>query len=598
MINTPETGDPRPDPLAYLRHVDGLRAVAVALVVAYHAWPRSVPGGYVGVDVFFVISGYLITRLLLRELGAGTFSYRGFLLRRVRRLWPSFMVVAGAVLALGWLLLGPDALKDLARVAAASTIFASNWYFYATADYFNANLNTNLLLHTWSLAIEEQFYLVYPLALFVVRRSRVGVTAALGAVWAVSLGWATWAAFFGDAEGAFFATQLRVWELASGGLLALGPVARVAAAAMRRVASALRQKPRLARIASGAPAALGLIAIVTAAVVFSSATRVPGPALLLPVLGACLCIAGVDPDARGVPGRTLAARVLEHPAAVYVGLISYALYLWHWPVLTAIKVLVYDPEPLHMALGVVASAALASLTYHFVEQPIRRRVWLTVNWRLLGAAGVAAMTVLLVSAVTLKLDGAPGRIPAAALDALAAGPDPRMGERICTPIGDVARTYGGLPANVAPDVDASDSDGAEFTVCLIGDQSRRRIDFIVWGDSHASAIAGAAASQARAQGRLGLVAVRSACAPMLGVAWAELSPQAARDCAAYNGQVAGLIAAVRPTTTTLVARWNVYAPEPPNMFGGSHAEPLRSMDVDTSSGPLFVSAFEIGRAHV
>ncbi|MEL7130018.1 MAG: acyltransferase, partial [Pseudomonadota bacterium] len=168
----------------YLRHVDGLRGVSVLLVVFYHAWPKSLPGGFIGVDVFFVISGFLITRLLVAEvIDTGRINYGRFLVRRVRRLWPTFALVVIASFLVGYLILGTDAYIALAEAALASLFFVSNWYFASGFDYFNEAQNQNLLLHTWSLAVEEQFYLLYPALIWAFGRRRSALRLAIGAVW-------------------------------------------------------------------------------------------------------------------------------------------------------------------------------------------------------------------------------------------------------------------------------------------------------------------------------------------------------------------------------------------------------------------------------
>jgi peptidoglycan/LPS O-acetylase OafA/YrhL len=267
----------------YRPAIDGLRAVSVLLVAIYHGFPDSLPGGFLGVDVFFVISGFLITQLVLREADAspsGRIDLGAFYLRRVRRLAPAFLTISAGILLAGLVLLDPQRLRDLGAALAASMVLAVNWLFYAGADYFNPDQGQNLLLHAWSLAVEEQFYLVWPLLVIVFAGSPRRLVWALGVLSAVSLAWAVWAGLAGTAGGAFFATHLRVWELGAGALLAVS---------LPRLGGVLTT-PLRRRLAMGA----GLVTILVAAALTGPDAPKPGLAMLAPVLGALACLMAAD----------------------------------------------------------------------------------------------------------------------------------------------------------------------------------------------------------------------------------------------------------------------------------------------------------------
>nr|WP_255429796.1 acyltransferase family protein [Streptomonospora sp. PA3] len=356
--------------------VQGLRAVAVALVLVYHVDHDLLPGGYVGVDVFFVISGFLITSLLLREArGSGRVALGAFYVRRIRRILPA----AGLVLAVTglvslWALPSPR-LAETARELVASAFYVENLFLAQhSVDYLAAESAASPVQHYWSLAVEEQFYLLWPLlfagwAMLPGRLGRLRVIAAgAAAVLAVSLAYSV-VVTATDPQPAYFLPQTRMWELAVGGLLAV--------AALR-----WQVPPVLGWCAGWA----GLAAIAWAAWTYSDQTPFPGAAALVPVLGAAAVIAAGESG-----GRSSAYGLLASPAARFGGDISYALYLWHWPVI--VFALAWsgsqEPGPLLGGLAVVASVLLAWATKLVVEDPVRRYGWLRTG-RSAGVFAVAA----------------------------------------------------------------------------------------------------------------------------------------------------------------------------------------------------------------
>ena len=339
--------------------VEGLRAVAVVAVLLYHAGVPSVGGGYVGVDVFFVISGFLITGLLLRELEkTGTLSLARFYSRRAKRLLPLTVVVLVFVVALSWLLFDPVRMDETSFGVVAAGLYAMNWLLAVeAADYFAAGLQASPVQHFWTLAVEEQFYLVWPALLLAVgwwcsrtgRGLRPTLAVVLGAVAAASLAYSAYLTG-AEAGAAYFSTFTRGWELALGGLLALAP------------ASAL---DRVSRWVAGALAWAGLAAVAFAAYRFGDDTLFPGTAALIPTLGtAAIIAAGSEAPSAASPSRLLALAPVRH-----VGRISYSWYLWHWPPLVFAAELWGKLSPAEGLAVLAVSYVPAVLTHRLVERP-------------------------------------------------------------------------------------------------------------------------------------------------------------------------------------------------------------------------------------
>ncbi|WP_420587368.1 acyltransferase family protein [Ruegeria sp.] len=300
----------------YRPDIDGLRAVAVVPVVLHHAGFAGVPGGFVGVDIFFVISGFLITTILAREIRDGQFSILSFYERRARRILPALFVVLAACLAVGWFLLLPNQYGNLAVSVGATLLFASNiWFWMDAGDYFGHGIEFAPLLHTWSLAVEEQFYLFFPLLLWALSRASMRVwIRVIVLISLVSLALSMYATTAHPVAN-FYLTPTRIWELGIGALLAVG-----AFPALRRPA------------AVEAVALIGAVLIIGSILLISDHTPFPGITAIPPCLGAAFLIWA------GMYGRSMIARFLTLRPVVWIGLISYSLNLWHWPVLVAARV--------------------------------------------------------------------------------------------------------------------------------------------------------------------------------------------------------------------------------------------------------------------
>lgn len=350
-----------PGGASYRAEIDGLRALAVGGVVLHHTGLGIVPGGFTGVDVFFVISGYLITGIIAAEMAAGSFSQWRFLERRIRRIVPAFAAMLWVSLGAAWAILTPEDFRPFAQSLAAASLFASNLLFTRQTGYFDSEEGMQVLLHTWTLGVEEQFYLVFPLVLIACLRWRraamLPVVAGLGlAGFALALWLAqSWP------QGAFYLLPTRLWEFAVGAVCALLP---------RRPA---------ARVL---PALAGLALIAAGYLLIRPETPAPGAMFLLPTTGTALVILFAAPG--NAAGRFLAWRPL-----VWLGLVSFGTYLWHQPLLVFAHYLWFGPLPLPALAALVAgSVGLGALSYVLLEQPVRRRRLLAARKSLLLAAAV------------------------------------------------------------------------------------------------------------------------------------------------------------------------------------------------------------------
>jgi len=376
--------------LRYRKEVDGLRAWAVLPVLAFHAAVPGFAGGFVGVDVFFVISGYLITGILLRDIDKGGFSIVHFLERRARRIIPALYVVLLACLVAGWFLLLPDTLENLGQGTVATVLSANNVLLLLTSGYWDILTELKPLLHTWSLGVEEQFYLIFPWVLFAVhKRGWTGWMLACAAI--ASLALAEWTVSRSP-QTAFFMLHTRAFELLAGAMLAYAESRRGDLGA------------RFGTAARGFLAITGLAMIAASVVLFDGSTRLPGVLSLVPVVGTMLVIAFASEK---IPG----ARLLCHRSVVGVGLISYSLYLWHQPLLAFLRLTSAEHPTLAMSLGAVALAfPLAYLSWRFVERPFRQSGgWTRAQvfaFTILGGAGLAGAGLMLD-----RQGGFPRRVP-------------------------------------------------------------------------------------------------------------------------------------------------------------------------------------------
>jgi peptidoglycan/LPS O-acetylase OafA/YrhL len=361
----------------YRPDIDGLRAIAVGSVLVYHAFPSLLPGGFVGVDIFFVISGFLITTILLQSLAAGDFTYRDFYARRIRRIFPALVLVLLATLAFGWYVLLPGEFSQLGKQTTGGAAFFANLVFLGEAGYFDATAETKPLLHLWSLGIEEQFYIFWPLLLGLAWRKRWPILRVTLAVAIVSF-LVNVLTVQPHRAAAFYSPLSRAWELMAGGLLAV--------MRLQPAPASLNSRPMLKHAQSIAGVAL----IVLGLFVTRSTKAFPGWWALLPVLGAVSCIAAG-------PNGVLNKYVLSNRVMVWIGLISYPLYLWHWPLLSYARIVAGGEPSLPVRIAmVVAAIVLAWATYRFLERFVKLHLSQGMLRGLAGGGAALALAGVLV----------------------------------------------------------------------------------------------------------------------------------------------------------------------------------------------------------
>src|SRR6202048_955471 len=487
----------------YRPDIDGLRAIAVMLVVNFHAFPGAMPGGFIGVDIFFVISGFLITGIIVHELDQQRFSLLAFYNRRIRRIFPALIVVLGATLVLGWLWMLPAAYAQLSADVVASAAFSANFALLWQSGYFDVESAKKPLLHLWSLGIEEQFYLFWPLVLLLAARLRLSILAAAAVIGVASF--VLNVAMIGSIRVAtFYLPFPRAWELLVGAVLVSGW-------------SQINQTGA----ASNWRAAVGLALIAVAASVLDTTRAFPGGWAVLPVGGAALLLSA--------PGAWICRTVLASRPLVWIGLISYPLYLWHWPLLVFFGIIKFGPLTLlERGLIVGLSFVLAWLTYRFVEKPFRfgRPGPLRIAGLCAGMVSVAVAGVAVVQG-----RGFDFRLP------------PQIREMASVPMQASQWRIHECLLDLTREMSFADS-------CV--DRDRRPL-ILVWGDSTAGALPPGVrnAQETRAFGIAQFTA--SSCIPALDTDVAGVP-----NCRAINDKVLAIARAIRPDIVLLHSTWDRY----------------------------------------
>ncbi len=503
--------------MRYRPEIDGLRAFAVAAVMMYHAGFGKAAGGFVGVDVFFVISGYLITLILKERFDAGRFGLWEFYERRARRILPALGLVMLCCLPLAVLGMFPFELQGFGKSLVTTVSFTSNIGFWGEENYFSTAHQMKPLGHVWSLAVEEQFYLIYPVLLWALwrmargRQSERFVVPALAVLAATSLGAAVWMVQV-DRAAAFFLLPFRAWELLAGAICALVPVAR----------PGIRW--------AGLLALGGLAAIGWAMADYASTVSGPGLAMLVPVIGAVLVL-------RYGTSGTACARLLSLPPFVGLGLVSYGAYLWHQPVLAFGRWFIGEQmsNPTKGVL-ILLSIMLAVASWRWVEMPVRRG-WPVSRLRLFGGAVAASVFFAATGFVLYAMGGFPQRFDARVLTALAAARD--------------ASAYN-VCQSVSLDPPTADAR------CVLGDTTRASagpVDFVLIGDSFAAALGEGVDLAAKAAGQRGLVTYVPSCPAILGLGGNWYVSRTA--CARFQDSMVQQVAATKTRHVVLAGSWNI-----------------------------------------
>jgi peptidoglycan/LPS O-acetylase OafA/YrhL len=502
--------------LKYRPDIDGLRALAVLSVVLYHVSPQSLPGGFLGVDIFFVISGYLISLIVFREQAAGTFSFVDFYVRRIRRLFPALAVVLLAVLVFGAFALFADEYRRLGNHALASIVFLLNFQLMNEAGYFDVVSDAKPLLHLWSLSIEEQFYLLWPalLIMFGRLRWRVGLMIALLII--SSLAFTIYLAA-SSRDTLYFHPIARFWELLIGAALAYYH--------HRFGVNAFPSKIDKVWIRH-ALSVIGFSAIIWAFFRLNGQIPHPNVLTLVPLLGAVLLIAS--------GGNAIVGRVLAIQPVVWIGLISYPLYLWHWPVLSYIRIMESGtPTKTLLLIGAGVAMVLAALTHHFIEKPLRKIR--DVRYTLVSLSG--AMAVLFIASFSVvAFDGLPDRPSVAYVKAA----EIQMKREPATD----KSCLGLFPLNGAP------------AYCRQHKPSQKMIGII--GDSHAHVLFPGLAEQAEQSGYGVLLLANSGCPPFSGAATGKTDKERKECTLAVEKVLSTILADDRIKNVVIATRGPIY----------------------------------------
>lgn len=493
----------------YRPEVDGLRAIAVGMVLLFHA-DLGFSGGYVGVDIFFVISGFLITGLILKEQQRGEFGLANFWLRRIRRIIPASAVVVAAVLVAGYGLLLPTDYAELGRSVIAQQCLLANVFFWRNTGYFDGAAELKPLLHTWSLAVEEQFYLGYPFLLMLLNRfARPKAVAMLTLIGVVSLT----ASEYGvdhHRSATFYLLPTRAWELVIGGLVAFAPPpARLTGRGLQ-----------LLNFAS-------LAGIVLPALLYQANTRFPGLSALVPC-GATAAFIYANSERLGAPAKVLASKPV-----VFVGLISYSLYLWHWPVLAFVRYRLGDRIAAPVACAALAVATLlAWISWRFVETPFRTRRILPRSQGLLAVAG-GSLAALVMAGTGVAVDGIRGRYSESFLAI-------------------VSVPYAGTTFGATGSLEQG------WTFPQIGDRAAfdsKRPTFLLWGDSYAKCVSSLCNDIAASHHVWGYDAGRGGTPPLLDAWTGTEGPEAV----AFNDFAISFAERNQIPWLILIAGWDIHA---------------------------------------
>lgn len=515
--------------MRYRADIDGLRTVAVMLVLVFHFDLFAVgKAGFIGVDVFFVISGFLITAIIRSDLETGRFHFGDFLYRRIRRLYPALMTTLFLTLAAGWFLFLPHRFEELAAQTLWSLLYVVNFYFWQNVNYFGLQAGSVPLLHMWSLAVEEQFYFFFPLVCLLIWRwaPRLLLPAVLlGLLTSFALGF-----FFTPLkpELSFYLLPTRAWELMMGSALALVVHGRDVRGGWLQVMGPM-----------------GLLLVAASVVLYGPLTQVPGWFALLPTLGAVALILG------GFASHAPVTRLMASRPMVWVGKISYPLYLVHWP----IRIFLLE-HTLEFTLGwrffgFIASFVVASGVYYLVETPIRRGSVLAERWLYVGVVVGLSVAAISVSALIVRNDGVTGRFAPEVAEVLEFRTDTAKPFQQCDRMA-----------------------GSIAELCGLGDDTARR-EVLVVGDSHALALSGAMDIWLSDEGRGGALFYAHRCMPVLG---------AGRDpCQRLVENVLDLIKrSPEVTEVVMVSIWRQALPEGGKPFDGLRVPEDEVAEVFTS----------------
>jgi peptidoglycan/LPS O-acetylase OafA/YrhL len=485
--------------------IQTLRAIAVLSVIAFHAFPDLVPGGFVGVDIFFVLSGYLITQSIIGEINKSNFTVADFYRRRIRRIFPALFTMLGTTLVVGWFILDPEQLQKLGRNVVAAALFSSNFDFAITTGYFDGGASTKPLLHTWSLAVEEQFYIFYPLLLvFIFRFRREWLIPCLVLIAVISLALSEFMLSRWPSP-AYYLSPPRFYELLIGAVLA-----------------ARSHPSKLGLLTRSWLTSAGLAAVFIPIFYYTETTRFPGFAALLPCIGTAAIIAA------GTENNGWVSRLMSFKPVTAIGDWSYSLYLWHWPLLVYVA-LAWPNEPpaFVIVITLVVTFILSWLSFRFLEQPAARMPLRSTPFLSIGTSAI--MVAVVGGGILMVLGGAPGRFDEGASKQLQVASDinPKRDECHSGERHVLSYTEG----------------------CIFGDLDQYP-STVVWGDSHGAELSVAMGEIAKRYGDSIRELTFSACPPTSDVRF-----PARPSCDEYNDRILEAISADTQVTDVVLAAY-------------------------------------------
>ncbi|MDD7986908.1 acyltransferase family protein [Lentisphaera marina] len=490
----------------YRPEIDGLRAIAVIAVVLFHAH-LGFPGGFIGVDVFFVISGFLITSIIKKEFENGAFLFSNFFARRIKRILPAACFMILCTLFTSYHILETTAFMDVAKSSIAQSTMLANIYFWKfSGGYFAASTELQPLLHMWSLSIEEQFYIFFPLVIILILKYKPKWLNKTLFILIFSSFILCYYATNNHPSASFYLLPTRAWELMCGALLALNPSIHLKSKIQAEITSFV-----------------GLVIIITAMFVLNNESTFPGVNALAPVLGSLMFILGSNKQ------LTIASKLLSNKFLVFVGLISYSLYLWHWPILAFSKQILITPNSLFTRIiCVVISIPIAILSWKYIETPFRNSKTLKLNSNATKIGLTSTSIIIIVSCFILKLK-----------------PSPEWSKQYQVFSQDINYT-----GEEYSDINLSGKTS-------IGNCDKKQIDFAIWGDSHGLAIASQAEDLANILNLKGALYLRNANIPVI-----NLKHQMAQfDMINYNQKVVKEILEKKIKHVIFISRWTWYVNE-------------------------------------
>ena len=499
--------------MKYREEIDGLRAIAVVPVIIFHTGLPGFGGGYVGVDVFFVISGFLITSIILSELEAGRFSVISFYERRARRILPALFVMMFCSIPFAWWLMPPHQLKEYADSLVATTLFSSNFLFWSESGYFDGAAADKPLLHTWSLAIEEQYYIFFPilLSIFWFLGSRK-LSFAIGIIALASFAFSAFG-FTSDPNANFYLMPSRAWELLAGSILAFIETNRPL-------------HTRLGNFSVQMLSAAGLVMIIYSIVGYNQQNTNSALSTLLPVAGTWILLAFAVPV-------TFVGKLLSHRWLVSTGLASYSAYLWHQPLLAFVRLHEINAPGVVLFGGIfIATGVLAYLSYRFVEMPFRNQHHFKRRdiFRIALIAAIPLIAIGLIGANRKIGDLRFSVEELAAIDPIGSAKSDCDWHVLMPEFPKVEQCHFGAPGNHAP--------------------------IILWGDSHAVALVGAADEYFKATGKVGWRVRNRYCQPIVGIFNSRrLSREAVEICEKSQSAMLDVLRSVKPRAIIIAIRW-------------------------------------------